>query len=98
MSLALVLVVAGVMVLIIAGLNHSEPAAVQAANAAASGSAAPGQGGAYLALGLILVGTGAVAARFARRLAAVDAYRTMQHDTRAPVLYLRSFGDDKLKL
>ncbi len=41
---------------------------------------------------------GAVLARLARRLAAVDAQRLMQRDTRPPVLCLRSFGDDALKL
>jgi hypothetical protein len=98
MSLALVLVVAGALVLIGAGLNQSEPAVVQAVNATASGSAGPGQNDAYLWIGVILMGTGAVLARRARRLAAVDAYRLMQRDTRPPVLYLRSFGDDALKL
>jgi hypothetical protein len=97
-SLALVLVVAGSLVLIFVGLNHSEPAVVQAVNAADSGSSAPGQEPAYLLLGIILMGTGAVLSRRARRLAAVDAHRLMQRDTRPPVLYLRSFGDDALKL
>ena len=44
------------------------------------------------------MGAGAVLARHARRLAAIDAHRLMQRDTRPPVLYLRSFGDDTLKL
>ena len=98
MSLALVLVVASALVLIAYGLNQSEPAVVQAVDAAGSGSASPGQNSAYLWIGIILIGAGAVLARRARRLAAVDAYHLMQRDTRPPVLYLRSFGDDALKL
>ena len=98
MSLALVLVVASALVLIASGLNQSEPAVVQAVDAAGSGSASPGQNSAYLWIGIILMGAGAVLARRARRLAAVDAYHLMQRDTRPPVLYLRSFGDDALKL
>ena len=97
MSLALVLVIASALLLIVYGIYQSEPAAVQAADAA-SGSASPGQNDAYLWIGIILMGAGAVLARRARRLAAVDAYRLMQRDTRPPVLYLRSFGDDALKL
>jgi hypothetical protein len=77
---------------------QSEPALFQADDAA-SGSASAGQNDAYLWIGGIsLMGAGAVLARRARRLAAVDAYRLMQRDTRPPVLYLRSFGDDALKL
>ena len=98
MSLALALVVASALVLIASGLNQSEPAVVQAVDAAGSGSASPGQNSAYLWIGIILMGAGAVLARRARRLAAVDAYHLMQRDTRPPVLYLRSFGDDALKL
>ena len=98
MSLALVLVVAGALVLIAVGLNDSEPAIVQAVDAAGSGSASPGQNNADLWIGIILMGAGAVLARRARRLAAVDAHHLMQRDTRPPVLYLRSFGDDALKL
>lgn len=98
MSLALVLVVASALALIAYGLNQSEPAVVQAVDAAGSGSASAGQNDAYLWIGLILIGAGAVLARRARRLAAVDADHLMQRDTRPPVLYLRSFGDDALKL
>ncbi len=97
-SLALVLVVVGALALIAWGLNQSEPAVVQAVNAAGSGSVAPGQNDAYLWFGIILMGAGAVLVRRARRLAAVDAHHLMQRDTRPPVLYLRSFGDDALKL
>jgi hypothetical protein len=92
MSLALVLVAAGGLVLIGFGLAQSEPPVVQAVNGTSSNDDA------YLWVGIALVGAGAVLARHARRLAAVDAYRLMQRDTRPPVLYLRSFGDDALKL
>ena len=36
--------------------------------------------------------------RLARRLAAIDAHQLILRDARPPVLYLRSFGDDRLKL
>lgn len=100
MSLALSLVVAGALLLITSGLSQSQPPAVQAVNAAASGSPLSGQdmAAAYGWTGIILLGAGAVISRRARRLAAVDARRLIQRDTRAPVLYLRSFGDDALKL
>jgi hypothetical protein len=96
MSTALLLVLVGAVVLISAAVQNSEPAVVQAVNAASSGYS--GQDEALAWLGIILMGAGAVLARTARRLAAVDASRLMQRDTRPPVLYLRSFGDDALKL
>jgi hypothetical protein len=95
MSLALVLVLAGAVLLIGYSLNQSLPPVVQAANAAAS---PPAQSIGYLWLGIILMACGAVISRRAHRLAALDAQRLMQRDTRPPVLYLRSFGDDALKL
>ncbi len=48
--------------------------------------------------GLVLVALGAIIFRSARRLGSVDARRLMLRDPRPPVLYLRSFGDDRLKL
>jgi hypothetical protein len=48
--------------------------------------------------GLGLLVLGAVILWVARRLRSVDARRLMLRDPRPPVLYLRSFGDDKLRL
>ena len=48
--------------------------------------------------GLGLLVLGAVIFRVARRLGSVDARRLMLRDPRPPVLYLRSFGDDRLRL
>jgi hypothetical protein len=48
--------------------------------------------------GFVLVALGAVIHRFARRLGSIRADQLMQRDARAPVLYLRSFGDDRLQL
>ena len=98
-SLALVSLIIGVLLLITYGLNQSEPAAVVAVSAA-SGSPLPSQGLAtgFEWAGIILIAVGAVISRLARRLASVEARRMMQRDTRPPVLYLRSFGDDGLKL
>jgi hypothetical protein len=52
---------------------------------------------------VVLVGIGAMAIgsglyHFAQRLAAVRAQTLMRADPRPPVLYLRSFGDDRLRL
>jgi hypothetical protein len=48
--------------------------------------------------GLGLLVLGAVILWFARRLGSAEARRLMLRDPRPPVLYLRSFGDDKLRL
>src|SRR4029077_11954852 len=48
--------------------------------------------------GLGLLVLGAVIFWVARRLGSVDARRLMLRDPRPPVLYLRSFGDDRLRL
>ena len=48
--------------------------------------------------GLGLLVLGAVILGVARRLGSVEARRLMLRDPRPPVLYLRSFGDDKLRL
>jgi len=48
--------------------------------------------------GLGLLVLGAILFRLARRFGAADARRLMLRDRRPPVLYLRSFGDDRLKL
>jgi hypothetical protein len=51
-----------------------------------------------LSIGVAFVALGAIGFRFARRLGSIEARRLMLRDTRPPVLYLRSFGDDGLKL
>ena len=48
--------------------------------------------------GIVLLVVGAVTFRIARRIAAVHARQLMLRDPRPPVLYLRAFGDDRLKL
>jgi len=99
MSLASAMVIVGALVLIGYGLNQSEPP-IAVAVSAASGSPLPSQDLANGEewLGIALVAVGAVISRRARRLASVEARRMMQRDTRPPVLYLRSFGDDRLRL
>jgi hypothetical protein len=106
MSLAWVMVFTGVLAVIFFALNQAEPSAAVAASAA-SGSPLPWQalpwhglaaGFAYTGIGITEVAAGAVISRHARRLASVEARRLMLRDTRPPVLYLRSFGDDALQL
>jgi hypothetical protein len=52
----------------------------------------------YGIAGYALVILGALGYRGARRLGSAEASRLMLRDTRPPVLYLRSFGDDDLKV
>ncbi len=97
-SLALVLVVAGALALIAWGLNQSEPAVVQAVNAAGSGSVPPGQNDAYLWFGIILMGAGGSRSPcpcglpWSTRTASCSAIPGCQS------LYRHYFGDDALKL
>ncbi len=99
MAVAIALLSIGVLALIGYGLNQAEPPALVAANAA-SGSPTLTQGSADALewTGVILIAIAAVISRYARRLASVEAHRLMLRDARPPVLYLRSFGDDGLKL
>jgi hypothetical protein len=46
----------------------------------------------------VIVALGAIVFRSARRLGSIRARQLMLRDPRPPVLYLRSFGDDRLKL
>lgn len=55
-------------------------------------------GGELAVSAFILIAVGAVLIRSAHRLALIRARRLMLGDPRPPVLYLRSFGDDRLKL
>ena len=41
---------------------------------------------------------GAIIYRYTRRLGSIDARRLLERDSRPPVLYLRAFGDDRLRL
>ena len=98
-ALASVLVVIGALFVIAYALNQAEPSGIVAASAA-TGSPLPSQGtaDAFAWAGILLIAAGAVISRRARRLASVEARRVMLKDARPPVLYLRSFGDDALKL
>ena len=53
---------------------------------------------AYIGAAVVLLATFIAAKKRARRLAALSAREVMKRDPRPPVLYLRYFGDDKLKL
>ena len=55
-------------------------------------------GAPFFLIGFTLVALGAIISRRARRLGTIEAHRLMLRDRRPPVLYLRSFGDDQLKL
>ena len=49
-------------------------------------------------IGIVSIAFGSLCYRRARRLGAAAARELLEHDLRPPVLYLRSFRDDKLKL
>ena len=69
--------------------------------AARSGQAATATqmvGSQLAVVAFILIALGAVIFRTAHRLASIRARQLMRRDPRPPVLYLRSFGDDRLKL
>jgi hypothetical protein len=93
LSLASVLVLLGLASVIMASLDHAQPP-----DAVINGVPVQTLGSAFGVIGFILVALGAIISRFARRLAAIDAHQLMLRDARPPVLYLRSFGDDRLKL
>ncbi|HXC81333.1 MAG TPA: hypothetical protein VNV62_05705 [Trebonia sp.] len=92
--------IAGGLLIAAYALNQETPPAVVAVDVATepAASQAASVGVATLWAGIVLLAIGAIIARHARRLTAVDAYRLMRQDSRPPVLYLRSFRDDKLKL
>jgi hypothetical protein len=86
-------------VLIILGFLSLFAGALVKADPQPQGTAAvqdPGQ--VLLYIGIALVAVGAICHRGARRLGSIEAHRLMLRDTRPTVLYLRSFGDDGLKL
>lgn len=98
-ALGSVMLIIGVVFLIGYGLIQAEPPAVVAASAPGGSPTFTQDGGdSGEWIGLTLIAFAAVISRYARRLASVDAYRLMLRDVRPPVLYLRSFGDDGLKL
>jgi hypothetical protein len=93
LSLASVLVLLGLALVMIASLEHAQPP-----DAAINGVPVQTVGSGSGLIGFAFVALGAIISRLARRLAAIDAHQLMLRDARPPVLYLRSFGDDRLKL
>jgi hypothetical protein len=91
--LASVLAFLGLASVIIASLEHAQPP-----GEVINGVPAQTLGSAFGIIGFTLVALGAIISRLARRLAAIDAHQLILRDARPPVLYLRSFGDDRLKL
>jgi predicted nucleic acid-binding Zn ribbon protein len=93
LSLASALVLLGLASVIIASVEHAQPL-----GAVINGVPVQTLGSAFGIIGFTSVAIGAIISRLARRLAAIDAHQLMLRDARPPVLYLRSFGDDRLKL
>ncbi len=87
LSAASVMFVSGLAIIFVIGENDVEASA-----------SAQNRTDNYEIVGFILLILGALGYRVARRFASIEARRLMLRDTRPPVLYLRSFGDDDLKL
>jgi hypothetical protein len=96
-SAASVLIILGFLLLVSSGQLASQQPQDFAAEQLSDTDAAGGLGAA-LFVGLPLVAVGAICYRRARRLGSIEARRLMLRDSRPAVLYLRSFGDDGLKL
>lgn len=95
LSAAYVLIILGFALVVDAGLLTVQP---QEYADAQPQDVVVGAGWLAGLLGLVLVAVGAICHRRARRLGSVEARRLMLRDSRPAVLYLRSFGDDGLKL
>ena len=87
LATATVMVVSGLAIILVIG----EDGALESASAQSRTDN-------YWIAGMALLILGALGYRGARRLGSVEGRRLMLRDTRPPVLYLRSFGDDDLKL
>jgi hypothetical protein len=97
--LASVMILFGLAVIVSGGLNDSLPPGATVPSLSGQGSTtAQNLAPDLLDTGLGLLVLGAILTRSARRLGSIDARRLLLRDPRPPVLYLRSFGDDRLRL
>ena len=97
LSVASVLVLLGFVICIAAGLISTQPQGA-VLNLQSTTASAQNVGAGLGLAGFALVTVGAIGFRLARRFGSIEAHRLMLRDPRPPVLYLRSFGDDRLKL
>jgi hypothetical protein len=97
LSVASVLVLLGFVLCIAAGLENAQPQGA-VLNLQSATVSAQNVGAGLGLVGFVLVALGAIGFRVTRRLGSIEAHRMMLRDPRPPVLYLRSFGDDRLKL
>jgi hypothetical protein len=96
---AAVLILLGLACAVFAGLYQAFPPDSTVQLGPGQASASTQTVGGDLAVGaFILIAVGAVSYRGAHRLASIRARQLMLRDPRPPVLYLRSFGDDRLKM
>lgn len=99
LALAGVLILLGLACAVFGGLYQAFPPDSTVAFGPGQAATATQNVGSQLAGGaFILIALGAVCYRGAHRLASIRARQLMLRDPRPPVLYLRSFGDDRLKL
>jgi hypothetical protein len=93
------MIVLGLAAVLSFGVYHTQPPGAAVQNLSGHGTTTvQNLAMGLLGTGLSLLALGAIMFGVARWLSSVDARRLMLRDPRPPVLYLRSFGDDKLRL
>jgi hypothetical protein len=99
LAVASVVVLLGLAGLVSAGLDNALPPGESVPSLTGQGpTTAQSVTSQLLEAGVGLLIVGAIITRMARRLGSADARRLMARDTRPPVLYLRAFDDDRLRL
>jgi hypothetical protein len=97
LSIGSALVLLGLISCIAAGLEEVQSQGLMQ-NAQSAAASAQDLESTFFLIGFSFVALGAVMFRRARRVGSIDAHELMLRDPRPPVLYLRSFGDDRLRL
>jgi hypothetical protein len=99
LTIAATMILLGLACAVFAGLNQAFPQGSTVALVPGQAPTSVQSVASSLMVGAFaLVALGAIIFRGARRLGSIRARQLMLRDPRPPVLYLRSFGDDRLKL
>jgi hypothetical protein len=99
LAVSAAMILLGLACAVFAGLNQAFPQGSTVALGAGQAPTPVQNVASSLMVGaFILVALGAIVFRSARRLGSIRARQLMLRDPRPPILYLRSFGDDRLKL
>ncbi len=99
LAVAATLILLGLVCLVFLGFYQMQPSGTTVPSLTGQGTTDAQSVASDLELaGLVLVVLGAIIFRTSRRLGSIQARRLMLRDPRPPVLYLRAFGDDRLRL